>query len=137
MFFAGSSNQYPKKPLAEKVFTTIKMIGNWLMSLKSKEEKTLNWILSASFLLHCIDGNSCFRYWNEFFSCVSGFRLKFPHIALLRKRLKMDSKSNFTTNGLILKFLVGNWFFVDFISARTEICMIAQVCFSFDEIKSF
>ena len=29
------------------------------------------------------------------------------------------------------------FFFVDFISARTEICMVAQVCFSFDEIKSF
>ena len=47
----------------------------------------------------------------SFFSCVSGFRLKFSHIALLRKRLKKDSKSNFTTNGLILEFLVGNLFF--------------------------
>ena len=73
VYFAGSSNQYPKKPLAEKVFTTIKMIGNWLMSLKSKEEKTLKWILSASFLLHCIDGNSCFRYWNEFFQLCFRF----------------------------------------------------------------
>ena len=33
LFFAGSSNRYPKKQLAEKVFTTIKMIGNWLLSL--------------------------------------------------------------------------------------------------------
>ena len=47
MFFAGSSNRYPKKPLAEKVFTTIKMVGNWLLSLKSEEEKTLKWILSG------------------------------------------------------------------------------------------
>ena len=70
VFFAGSSNQYPKKPLAEKVFTTIKVIGNWLLSLKSKEEKTIKRILSASFLLHCIDGNRCFRYWNEFLSAV-------------------------------------------------------------------
>ena len=50
----------------------------------------------------------------------------------------MDSKTVLTTNGLILEFLVGILlFFVDFISTRTEICVIAQVCFSFDEIKSF
>ena len=36
-----------KKQLAEIDFTTIKMIGNWLLSLKSKEETTLNWILSG------------------------------------------------------------------------------------------
>ena len=40
LFLAGSSNRYPKKPLAEKVFTTIKMIGKWLLSLESKEETT-------------------------------------------------------------------------------------------------
>ena len=45
VFLAGSSNRYPKKQLAEKAFTIIKMIGNWLLSLKSKEETTLNWIL--------------------------------------------------------------------------------------------
>ena len=45
VFFAGSSNRYPKKQLAKKVFTTIKMIGNWLLSLKYKEETTLKWIL--------------------------------------------------------------------------------------------
>ena len=33
VFLAGSSNRYPKKQLAEKVFTTIKMIGNWLFTL--------------------------------------------------------------------------------------------------------
>ena len=43
----GSSNRYPKKQLAKKVFTTIKMIGNWLLSLKSKEEITLKGILSG------------------------------------------------------------------------------------------
>ena len=36
-----------KKHLAEKVFTTIKMIGNWMLSLKSEEETTLKWILSG------------------------------------------------------------------------------------------
>ena len=33
LFLAGSSNRYPKKQLAKKVPTTIKMIGNWLLSL--------------------------------------------------------------------------------------------------------
>ena len=47
VFLAGSSNRYPKKHLAEKVFTTIKMIGNWMLSLKSEEETTLKWILSG------------------------------------------------------------------------------------------
>ena len=47
VFLAGSSNRYPKKQLAEKVFTTIKMIGNWLLSPKSKEETTLKCILSG------------------------------------------------------------------------------------------
>ena len=45
----------------------------------------------------------------SFFSYVSGFRLKFFRIALLRKRLQLDSKSDLTTNGLILGFFVGKW----------------------------
>ena len=47
VFLAGSSNRYPKKQLAEKVFTAIKMIGNWLLSVKSKDETILKWILSG------------------------------------------------------------------------------------------
>ena len=47
VFLAGSSNRYPKKHLPEKVFTTIKMIGNWMLSFKSEEETTLKWILSG------------------------------------------------------------------------------------------
>ena len=68
-------------------------------------------LVTASLLLHCIDGYSCFRYWNEFFfSCVSGFRLKFSRIALWRKRLQLDSKCDLTTNGLILGFSLENGF---------------------------
>ena len=47
----------------------------------------------------------------SFFSCASGFGLKFSRIALLRKRLQLDSKSELTTNGLILGFLLENGFF--------------------------
>ena len=74
----------------------------------------------------------------DFLICRSRFRLKFSRIALLRKQLKMDFKSDLTTNGLISEFLVGILlFFVDVISSRTKNCMIAQVCFIFNEIKSF
>ena len=33
LFFADSSNPYPKRQLAENVLTTNKVIGNWLLSL--------------------------------------------------------------------------------------------------------
>ena len=45
----------------------------------------------------------------SFFSCVSGFRLKFSRIALWLKRLQLDSNNDLTTNGLILGFFVGKW----------------------------
>ena len=73
-----------------------------------------------------------------FFSCVSGCRLKFSRIAILRKRLQLDSKTDLTTNGLILGFFVGRWllsltsYLYGLKSAR-----IAQLLFFFDEIKFF
>ena len=45
----------------------------------------------------------------SFCRCVSGFRLKFSRIALWRKRLQLDSESDLTTNGLILRFFLGKW----------------------------
>ena len=57
------------------------------------------WRKLASLLLHRIDGYSCLRDWNEF----SIFRLNFPRIALWRKRLQWDSKSDLTTTGLFLE----------------------------------
>ena len=48
VFLAGSSNRYPKKNSSLKKSSVLsKMIGNWLLSLKSKEETTLKWILSG------------------------------------------------------------------------------------------
>ena len=72
------------------------------------------------------------------FSCVSGFRLKFSRIALLRKRLQLDSKSDLTTNGLILGFFVGKWL----LSLTSYLCGVksarnAQLLFFFDDIKFF
>ena len=79
-------------------------------------------LVTASLLLHCIDWYSCLRYWNEFYlSCGSGFRLNFSRIALWRKRLLLDSKSDLTTNWL-WGFCWKMASFVDFISVWTEIC---------------
>ena len=96
-------------------------------------------LVTASLLIHCIDGYSYLRYRNEFFlSCVSGFSLKFSRIALLRKRLQLDSKSDLTTNGLILGVFVGKWL----PSLTSYLCGVksarnAQFFFFFDDIKFF
>ena len=48
----------------------------------------------------------------NFFSYFSGFGSKFSRIALRRKRLQLDSKSDLATNGLIIGFfLLENGFF--------------------------
>ena len=100
-----------------------------------------NWrkLATASLLRHCIDWYGCLRYWNQvFFSCVSCFRLKFSPIALWRKRLQLDSKSDLTTNGLILGFFVGKWLLsltsypYGLKSARD-----AHLLFYFDDINFF
>ena len=73
----------------------------------------------------------------SFFSCVSGFRVKLSRIALWRKRLQLDSKSDLTTIGLILGFLLENGFFRWF-----HICMDWNLqellyCYSFLTTWSF
>ena len=96
-------------------------------------------LVRASFLLHCIDGSSCLRHWNEFFlSCVSGFGLKFSRIELWRKRLQFDSESDLVFNGLIFGFFVRKWppsltsYLYGLKSAKT-----AQLLFDFQDIKIF
>ena len=96
-------------------------------------------LVTASLLLHCIYWFSCLRYWNEFFlSCVSGFRLKFSRIALSWKRLQLDSRSDLTTNGLILGFFVGKCL-LSLTSYLFELksAGIAQLLFFFDDMKLF
>ena len=73
-----------------------------------------------------------------FFSCVSGFRLKFSRIALLRKRLQLDSKSDLTTNGLILGFFVGKWLLsLTSYLYKLKSAGIAQLLFLFDDMNFF
>ena len=72
--------------------------------------KERNWLQLLFYLLELI-GIVVAVTGTSFFSCVSGFRLKFSRIELLRKRLLLDSKRDLTSNGLILGFIVGNGFF--------------------------
>ena len=96
-----------------------------------------NWLQLLFF--HCIDWYSCHRYCNEFFfSYVSGFGLKFSRIALWRKHVQLDSKSDLTMNGLILGFFVGKWlllltsYLYGLKSARNSLLL-----FFFDDINVF
>ena len=73
-----------------------------------------------------------------FLSFVSGFRSTFSRIAVLRKCLQMDSKSDLTTNVLMLVFFVGERIL------SLTLCLyglrsasVAQLLFSFDVIKDF
>ena len=74
----------------------------------------------------------------SFFSCVLGFWLKFSRIALWRKRMQLYSKSDLTTNGVILGFFVGKW-----ILSLTSYLYglksggIAQLLFFSDDMKFF
>ena len=80
-----------------------------------------NW-LQLLFYFIVLMGIVAFVIGMRFFSCVSGFSSKFSRIALLRKRLQLDSKSDSTKIGLILGFLLENGYFVDFISVWSEVC---------------
>ena len=74
----------------------------------------------------------------SFFSCVSGFRLKFSRIALLRKRLQLDAKSDLTTNGLSFGFFVGKWLlWLTSYLYGLKFARIFQLLFFFDDIKFF
>ena len=58
-------------------------------------------------LIHCSAKQSHKNCWNKFFFvCRSGFGLKFCRTAVLRKRLHMDSKTDLTTKGLFLEFVL-------------------------------
>ena len=96
-----------------------------------------NW-LQLVFYLIVLMGTVASVIGMSFFSCVSGFRLKFFRIALLRKRLQLDSKSDLTTNGLILGFFVGYWLlWLTSYLYGLKFAIIAQLFFFFDDINFF
>ena len=67
----------------------------------------------------------------SFFSYVSGFRLKFFRIALLRKRLQLDSKSDDHEWIDFWVFCLKMDSFVDFISVWTKICKNCSIVILF------
>ena len=74
----------------------------------------------------------------SFFSCVSGFRLKFSRIALLRKRLQMNSKNDLALNGLNLGFFVRKWLLpLTSYPYGLNSARIAQLLTVFDDIIFF
>ena len=83
---------------------------NELVLKNSSNRNEGNW-LQLPFYFIVLMGIVACVFGLSFFSCVSGFRLKFSRFALLRKRLQLDSKSDLTSNRLILGFFVGNGFF--------------------------
>ena len=74
----------------------------------------------------------------SFFCWVSGYGSKFSRIALLRKRLQLDSKSDLTTDGLTLGFFVGKWLLLmtSYLYGLKS-AGFAQLFFFFDAINFF
>ena len=79
-------------------------------------------LVTASLLLDCIDWYRCPRYRNEFFfSCVSGFRMKFSLI--LMQTFAIGFQKWFGREGINFGFFWSKMSsFVNFISVWTEIC---------------
>ena len=74
----------------------------------------------------------------SFSSCVSSFILKFSRIAIWRKRLQFDSKSDLTTDGLSLEFCVGKWLLpLTYYLCGLKSARNAQLLFFFDVIIFF
>ena len=74
----------------------------------------------------------------KFFTCASGFRLKFSGIALWRKRMQLDSKSDLITNGLIPRFFVGKWLLsLTYCLYGLKSSRSVQLLFFFEEINFF
>ena len=73
-------------------------------------------LATASALLHCNDTYSCLGSWKEFFFWISAFRFKFSRVAMSRKRLQLESKSDLTTTVLFSEIFV-------------EICLVSSISY--------
>ena len=94
-------------------------------------------LVTASLLINCIDGYSRLRYWIEFFSAMFQV-LDWSFLVFWPKRLQLDSKSDLTTNGLILGFFVGKWLlWLTSYLYGLKFAKIAQLLFFFDDINFF
>ena len=95
-------------------------------------------LVTASLLLHCIDGCSCLRYWNEFFQLCFRLWIEVFSFCTLTETFAIEFQKWFDHEWI--DFGVFCWkmaSFVDFISARTKICKKAQLLFFSGDIKFF
>ena len=100
----------------EKTLSILRCI-HFIVDLMLKYVSNINegtWLLLLFYFIVKI-GSVASVFAMSFISCVSGFRLKFSFIALWRKRLKLESKRDLTTNGLFGVFCLKMASFVDFI----------------------
>ena len=98
--------------------------GNWLQ------------LLFYFFVLVCIVASVIGTTF--FFRCFSDFRLNFSRVAIRRKRLQLDSKSDLISTGLISEFFVG----LCFVSSTSYLrglksARLAHFSFYTDIIKFF
>ena len=85
-------------------------------------------LVSAFLLLHCIDGYSGLRYWNELFSAV--FQVLDWRFLVLHFDWNVCNwipKVIWPRMNWFWGFLLENGFFVDFLSVWTELCKSCSV----------
>ena len=96
-----------------------------------------NWLQFLFCFILLIGMVACVIGMSFFFSCFSGFRLKFS-IAFWRKCLQLDSKTDLATNGLISGFFVRKWLLpLTYYLYELKSAWIAHLLFFFDDIKFF
>ena len=95
-------------------------------------------LATSSILFHCTVGYIFLGFRNEFFILCFRFQIEFFRIPMSRKCLQLDSKSDLTTNGLILEFFVGiRLFLLTSWMHGMKLAWNARMWFSFVDIKYF
>ena len=98
------------------------------------EQRTYLVLINVFF---CIDGYSCLRYWNEFFSAVFQILDCSFLVSTFTETFAIGFQSDLTTNGLILGFFVGKLLSLTSYLYGLKFAKVAQLLFFFDDIKSF
>ena len=93
---------------------------------------------TASFHFRCVSEKSFIVCCKEFFHLCFNFYVENVSYCTFTETFAIGFQKWFDHEWI--DFGLSLWsiaFFVDFVSTRTEFCINVQVCFSFDEIKSF
>ena len=113
----------------DRNFYFLRCIHVFELVLKYGSDVNEGYLLQLLFYSIVLTGKVASVIGMSFFSYVSGFRLKFSPIALLRKRLQLDSKSDLSKNVLILGFFGGKWLLSFTSYLYTKSARIAQLLF--------